>query len=190
MKYRNIGIDIDCTLTELMEPTIRIMAAYYGKPVPKMEDIQDYNLSTVFGITEEESLEFWKNCERELVEKAVLSINRYISILKNFVSRGSKVYIITNRSVDLYKETYNWLVDNGVHFDELVLTSGQSKVPAIKRLGVDVMIDDNPTVFREVAESGLDTVMVCVDYGYNQDVVCDFRMDLMGEVRSNVKTTA
>ena len=177
-----VGIDIDCTLTELFDPTIEKMAAFYDKPIPSMDMVRDYNLSTAFNITEEESLAFWGAHEADLVVTSKLSKERHQSIVNNYIEAGSEIYIITNRPRKHLKATYQWLVENDVSFDHLIHTDGKSKIPHIKRLGIEVMIDDNPTVFREAFEQGITTKMVCVDYPYNIDAPCHARMTLEGEV--------
>ena len=101
-----VGIDIDCTLTELFDPTIEKMATFYDKPIPSMDMIRDYNLSTAFNITEEESLAFWRAHEADLVVTSKLSKERHQSIVNNYIEDGSEIYIITNRPRKHLEATY------------------------------------------------------------------------------------
>lgn len=186
MTYKRVGIDIDNTITHLMSPTIEIMANYYEKPLPEFEQISDYNLSSVFGVTEEESFDFWNEKEHEIVKKSILNESTLKLIFDTYVSKDTEVYFITNRDHDrYYKDTFRWLVDNKVPFTKLIHTSGKSKVDLLKNLNIEVMVDDKPELFEEVAlrkQLGkLKTRMVCVDYPFNQHSVCDDRISVSGE---------
>lgn len=182
-KKNSVAIDIDCTLTELMYPTIHRMAAYFGKPVPKMHQMKDYNLSTAFGISLEESLMFWESNEEFLVKDSVLSEVRYKSIYNNWVGDTTKVYMITNRPIKYHEETKKWLDDHKIKHDGLIMTGGHTKAEALWSKKIELIVDDNPDVFLDIVKYKLDTTTVCVDYPYNQSAPSDLRMDLGGNIR-------
>lgn len=173
-----IGIDVDCVLTEL-KPTMEFMAEYFNKPVARFDQIKDYNLSSAYGITEEESLIFWKEEEHKICKYSVPSTERIQSIFDNFVEDTSEIYVITSRNESLREVTENWLLDNNINYDVLIMTSGVCKKETIEELGLDIMIDDKPDLFWAM-EDNLDTTMVCVDYEYNATVPSELRMSREG----------
>lgn len=169
-----VGIDIDCVLTKL-EPTIEHMAEYFNKPVAKLKDVTDYNLSEAYGVSDEETLEFWKEEERYLCETAVLAKGRVETIYDLIVDKDTSVVIVTSRSKEYVEETSKWLEDNEIKHDMLVMTSGECKKPIIDYFGFDYMVDDKPELFH--AMEGSDTTMICVDYEYNKSAPAVIRLD-------------
>lgn len=183
--YERILIDIDNTITSLL-PTMVEMARYFHRPVPKIEEITDYNLSSVFGIPETEAMTFWQTMEYRLCEHSIVAFERFSNILEQFVGDGTRIYIITNRNEKFREVTEKWLELNNIKYDELHFTSGKSKTELIQELEIDAVVDDKPALFSEVmnikmgrAEDGLsiyDCDMICVDYPYNRYSPCDIRI--------------
>lgn len=169
MRAKRIGIDIDNCLTKI-DYVLEVMADYYGKPVPQLEDITDYNLSSVFGVSEADSREFWENTEAELIKNAVPQRGVLDHILATHTDDETEIYIITNRDYKYYDITHKWLRDNGIPFLLLIHTSGESKRDIINKLRLDIMVDDKPSLFEEMRLGN--TRMVCVDYAYNRHVPC------------------
>lgn len=180
-EIKKVGIDLDNTLSEL-NPTLKMLSEYYNKPIMTIEDVKDYNLSSIYGVNHEESRKFWSEVEHEICEKSELATLRFESIYSNFVQKDTKVYIITNRHEKYREITENWLKINAIPYDKLVMTSGKSKIPILKGLNIDWMIDDKPHLFHEVVEKNVKTKMVCVDYEYNKGVPCHIRMTREGEI--------
>lgn len=181
IECKRIGLDLDNCLTRL-KPTIQMMAEYYNKPMPELEDIKTYNLSDVFNVTPELDGNFWEEMELEAIVNSEFNEAVYNSVFDNLVERDVEVYIITNRHEKYREATEKWLVQNCVPYMQLVMTSGASKVEVLKELEIDVMLDDKPDLFHEVAEANIDTKMICVDYPYNQNVECFLRLDREGEM--------
>lgn len=177
--YERVGFDIDNCITNL-DLTLEIMADYYNQPTPKIDDITDYNLSSVFGITAEESRVFWEEMEYELCAGAEMNQERLDRLFRLFTHGDTEVYIITNRDIKYYDITKKWLQDNLIPFDKLIMTSGVSKVDVLKRFDIELMVDDKPDLFEEAKAAGLKTKMVCIDYPYNRHVDCDMRLSREG----------
>lgn len=179
---KKIGIDIDCTMTDL-DIVLKKMSEHYEVDSVEVEDVKDYNISSVYGITEEEAELFWKNHEGWICENSVLNKKRFEKIKEMFVEEGDSVFIMTSRANEFADVTAQWLEDNEIEHDVLLLTDGRSKLPIIKHFNLDIMIDDKPELFSEVkSDESLNTKMVCVDYAYNKEVDCDIRIDREGNV--------
>lgn len=179
---RKIGIDIDNTLSSL-DVVLEAMAKHYNKPIPEIDDILDYNISSVYGISEEEALEFWEKNERWICTESNKSPILSKTIKDNFIHDNSEIYIITARNEKYQEETAKWLEENNIKYDMLIMTNGRSKKPIIEHFNLDMMIDDKPDLFYEMEDS--DTTMVCVDYGYNKGVPCDIRITREGKILKN-----
>lgn len=182
IKKNIVGIDIDCVLTEL-KPTMEHMADYFDMPVAGFDKITDYNLSNVYDVPEEATLEFWKKEEKYLCETAEPAIDRIKSIYDTFVDEDTTILVITSRSSKYAEVTAQWLEENNIEHDMLILTSGACKKPFIEHFKLDYMIDDKPDLFQAMVES--DTTMVCVDYEYNKNVPTTLRMTRDGKLYRN-----
>lgn len=176
---KKIGIDIDNTLSSL-DVVLEAMAKHYDKPIPEIDDILDYNISSVYGISEEEAVDFWVKNERWICSESNKCPILTKAIRDNFLHDESEIYIITARNGKYQEETAKWLEDNGIKHHMLIMTDGKSKKPIIEHFNLDMMIDDKPDLFYEMKDS--DTTMVCVDYGYNKSVPCDIRITREGKI--------
>lgn len=182
---KKLGIDIDNTITSL-ELTLDEMAKYYDKIPPTVDDIKDFNLSTVYGITAEESKKFWMEREWYLIQNAEVAEIRFTNMLELFADKDTEIYIITNRPARYQFETAEWLERHAIQYKELHVVQ-ESKTKLIQELELDVMIDDKPDLFYEVqtAKNNHERIkarMVCIDYEYNKHVPCDIRLDRDGRV--------
>lgn len=177
--YKRIAIDIDNTLTEL-DYVLEVMADYYGKEVPTVEMIKDYNLSSVYGISPDEAYSFWIDKELEICEKSVLAEDRVENMLRQFVEFDTEVYIITNRHPRYFNATQKWLIENYIPHKRLIMTGGGSKIDVLNQYDIELLIDDKPSIFYEAVEKGYRGLMICIDYEYNKEVPCDIRLDREG----------
>ena len=176
---RKIGIDIDNTITSL-DIVLEAMAKHYDKPIANPDDVLDYNISGVYGISEEEAVDFWMKNERWICSESNKCPILTKTIRDNFLHDESEIYIITARHGKYQEETAKWLEENDIKYHMLIMTDGRSKKTIIEHFNLDMMIDDKPDLFYEMEDS--DTTMVCVDYGYNKSVPCDIRITREGKV--------
>lgn len=188
LKCKRVGIDLDNTITELM-PTLVDMAKYYGEEVPSVDQIKDFNLSSVFGVSEQESKIYWQEREWFLIKNAEVSESRLSSILESFADHDTEIHFITNRPPRFYFETKKWLERNSIKHKSLQVFQG-SKLNAIRDLDLDVMVDDKPDLFYEIQNKKnnherIRTRMVCVDYPYNKYAPCDYRMSRDGKIKTS-----
>lgn len=178
---KRIGLDLDNTLTKL-DIVLEAMAKHYHKPLASVDDVNDYNISSVYGVSKEESLDFWNKYEKWICNKSNKCPILTKTIKDNFLHDESEIYIITARNSKYQEETAQWLEENGIKYHMLIMTNGKSKKPFIEHFKLDMMIDDKPDLFYEMKDS--DTRMVCVDYLYNKDVPCDIRITREGKLLS------
>lgn len=178
-EIKRIGLDLDNTLTKL-DIVLEVMAEHYQKPLVSVDNVTDYNISSAYGVSKEESLDFWSKYERWICNKSNKCPILTKTIEDNFLHEESQIYIITARNSKYQEETAQWLEKNGIKYHMLIMTDGKSKKPIIEHFNLDMMIDDKPDLFYEM--EGSKTKMVCVDYAYNKDVPCDIRITREGKV--------
>lgn len=185
-KCKKLGLDLDNTVTEL-DFTLVEMAKFYGKEIPSVDDITDFNLSEIFNISWGESRDFWESHEHYLIENAVVAETRLSKMLEMFADKETEIYIITNRPKQHYDITKEWLNRCCISHKELHVVQG-SKAELIGELELDVMIDDKPDLFYEALEVKDNyekyPLMAIVDYEYNKLIPCDVRIDRNGDVIS------
>lgn len=181
MKHERIGLDIDGTLSS-HDKVLELMAEFYEKPIINIEDVVDYNISSIYGISEVDSLEFWENIEHIVCADSAFAEKRTRRIYEEFVKDDSEIYLITSRNEKYRDVTEKWLKNHGISYKTLIMTGGVSKVDLIEQHKIDIMVDDKAELFYEVNKRGLDTTMVCIEYGYNIGAPCDILMNRNGEI--------
>lgn len=159
-----IGIDIDDTLTYLHDIKIKIAKQYikeHNLPY-KLVRTDTYLFSEMFDWPIEECDKFWfANADKMLAEvKARQYAAEVISKLKH---NGHKILIITARTkewhADPYKLSYDWLVQNNIPFDELLVEYTDKTQICIDKK-VDLFIDDRPKTLVKLNEVGIKTIMI------------------------------
>lgn len=180
--YRTIGLDIDNTLTHI-DVALQKIAEEFNLNTIHVSSVYDYDLCVCFGISGVKTDRFWTEREREIITESKLSEERYKSILNQFGNASTNYHIITSRHEKYRDMTEKWLKDNNVFYDKLIMTSGMSKIPFMKELNIDLMVDDLPSLFTNVdKDDSINTDMACVEYPYNFDVPKKYLMDLQGNV--------
>lgn len=139
-----LGIDIDNTLTN-NDTERKLFSEFFN--VKLDETITDHWATYV--VTPEQHKEFWSKNLKEIVTDSPLENNVLEMIKKEFVKNADSIYIITARPIEFYSETYNWLKENNVPFDKLIMNGGESKIKYIKELSINVMIDDQTSLFDD-----------------------------------------
>lgn len=142
----NIGIDLDDTIADTAQSFF-----YYGTKFNKERNIKhkiqerEWDFDKSFGWNEENIQDFFKTYLEKLFigldpkQDAVDTIN----LLKK---EGHKIIIITARSVEHIKNTYeiceNWLKEKNINVDKIVI-NGKDKAKECKENNIDIFIDDS-----------------------------------------------
>lgn len=180
--YKTIGLDIDNTLTHI-DVALEKIADEFNLETISVEDVYDYDLCVCFGISGEHTQRFWNEREFEIITESKLAEERYKQILHKFGTRLSKYHIITSRHEKYRKLTEDWLKKNNIEYDKLIMTGGESKIPYLKDLKIELMVDDLPSLFHDVYNNDdVKTHMACVRYPYNLEAPRKYLMDLQGNL--------
>lgn len=81
---------------------------------------------------------------------------------------GHRVTLISNRVYPHYTNAYfttkNWLDENHLYYDDLVLSTSSDKSQECRDYNIDIMYDDNPYNCRQLINSGIDCSLVGTNY--------------------------
>ena len=79
-------------------------------------------------------------------------------------------YYITHIPEHLLESRIKWLRDNG--YPEKPVIDSDDKLASMRRLGVDILIDDKPEIVKEVNKAGLLAIQY-VPYYYGNEMMVD-----------------
>lgn len=171
-----IGVDIDGVLTNLLKlckkDFFQFSKKINGKGIFRK---QARSLAEIFGVTQEQDYEFWKDYNWVYAEniKYYPTASKY---LKKLRERGHKIYIITSREYagqnSELGQKMRTLIETslqkeGILYDKIFYTSEtKSKKQVIVDNNVDVLIDDS---FWNLEEATKLIPAICFDQIYNRD---------------------
>lgn len=186
-KYKSIVVDIDNTLTELQYTMDKITEVFDREMITE-EDVFDFNLKKVAGLTDEEDDLFWSKYEKEVVENVPYVKNR-VEKVKEYVDLDylEKIHLVSNRPKSLRKSTLEWLENNNIEYTTLELIGDEYKENVIRNRypNAEAIFDDNPKVISGIRNHAktkhIDTWLI--DYPYNRTTPANYIIcNVSGEV--------
>ena len=188
----NIGIDLDDTITNIQSEMKK-----YAKIFDKENNGQGiinkdkYLVGEMYGWNDEIRDKFFNTYRKKVICNAKIR-NDVIRIFSKWHQLGYKIIIITARNskyyLNPYMETYNWLKENNIPFDQLVVESSDKK-SICSRLNINFYIDDMPINCNRVNEI-TDTMVFIMDngnnYGENKGIIRVKSFKEMDKVIENV----
>lgn len=165
MKKLGIGVDIDGTLTD---PSYFIphLNEYFKKNIG-LDEPHVYDYAKLYETTPEEIRHFFTHVKSNVMFESNLLDHAKETVLD--LARKNNVYIITARRPELYDKTREWLDRKGLSRIELICTGEPDKSPVAKDLEVRYFLEDHPTASVDIANSGIDVVLM--DAPYNKETV-------------------
>ena len=148
----NIGIDIDDTISETFETLLPYSQKYTIEDLKRksninlLGDLSDhFYIVHINGWNEQEAVVFWKKYYEEILRE--VNIKKFAAEnITRLKQEGHKIYLITARwdmRANCVEEiTKNWLKENKVEYDELILNASD-KLSIAKEKNIDVFIDDS-----------------------------------------------
>ncbi|MGL5693145.1 MAG: 5' nucleotidase, NT5C type [Peptostreptococcaceae bacterium] len=164
MSNLNICIDIDGTITSPYHflPYLNNM---YNMELTE-EDWITIDWTKLYGDNIEELLSKFHNeyvnayIEAEVVEYAREIIDE--------IGMNNKLYFVTARNQELTELTTNWLNNKGFSNIEVYLLGSDYKIEKANELKCDIFIEDNPNNAIQIANAGIDVILM--DANYNKNV--------------------
>jgi len=157
----NIGIDIDDTIAETFETLLPYSQKYTIEDLKKKSNIDlkgdlSNHLYIVYvnGWNEPEAVTFWEKYYAEILRE--LNIKKFAAeVINKLKQEGHKIYLITARwdmRADNVKEiTEQWLRDNNVVYDELIINASD-KLKIAQEKKIDIFIDDSFNNCKSIAD--------------------------------------
>lgn len=142
-------LDIDNTLTSI-DLVLRLMEGYFGKEKVEWQDITSYTIGEIFNITQNEDKDFW-NKYSPFISKLSTVNQPVVDRINNIINDNDNVIIVTARPEIERDITKEWLKRNNIKHDKLLLVGKEPKIKTIEKLELNVIIDDNPNVFKDIS---------------------------------------
>ena len=158
----NICIDIDGTITT-EDAWVKSAVKYFKKFISK-EDITEYEIYKVLGVTPEEYDGFYKACGEKMHEKAPLR-GQAKKVLKA-LNKKHQLYYVTAREEKMRNATEKWMRKNHLPNVPLHMTGSHYKVERAEALSCDVFIEDRYENAVQLALAGYQVILM--DCLYNQ----------------------
>ncbi|GAA0107777.1 hypothetical protein PMY56_11470 [Clostridium tertium] len=165
MKKFNICIDIDGTITDAyywLEPCNR-----YFKTNIKENEVTEYSIPKILGISEERYLEFYEKYKYELHSKQ--KIREHVRYVINELSLYSNIYFVTAREKNLALLTHGYLRKNSIYYDNLYLLGSHYKVDKARELNCNIFIEDNYSNAIDLSNAGFKVLLI--NTNYNKDPI-------------------
>jgi uncharacterized protein len=162
MKSLNICVDIDGTVTDGYY-WLELSNKHFSKDV-KREQVTQYDIPTVLGVTNEEYDEFYKKYKIEIHSKD--PIKKHAKEILEKLSIKHKIYFITARDTELKETTHSYFREYEIHYDGIFMLGSHYKLDQAKDLCCDIFIEDNYNTASELAEAGIRVLLM--DHYYNR----------------------
>ncbi|AWE07543.1 hypothetical protein DCE79_09205 [Lysinibacillus sp. 2017] len=168
-----IGFDIDDTLIDLRRHAFHL----YNKKLQKnigidiFETIPTVEIHEPFGLTAEQGGQMWKESMEEIYFTDCPSFEGAKEMLHMLAQEGHEIYYITSRPKHYCAKTREWVKAQGFPVVDERFYCGMKdneKINIIKKLNLDVYVDDKPTVLNTL--EGTSTKSIVKDHSYNQHV--------------------
>lgn len=156
----NICIDIDGTITDAYY-WIHLANKYFNKSV-KEEDVTSYEMSEVFGISEEEYRGFYNKYIEEIHMQA--TIREDVQEVLALLSAHHDLYFITARDQKLEKLTIDFMKKNKIPYDDIYVLGSHYKVDKARELDCDIFIEDNYNNAIQLSLAGFDVILMDTNY--------------------------
>lgn len=163
MKKKRLGIDIDGTVTC---PTtfVPFINESFNKNIT-LDDIKEYNLIPLIGISEKE---FWQWMDQN--ESRIYSESPLATFAKKTISgwhnQHELIYISARRN-HLLDITYDWFSKHNIPFNHIELVGKHDKIEKVNEHNIDIFFEDNYDNACSISE-GCNIPVLLFDTPYNR----------------------
>lgn len=163
MSSYRIGVDIDGTVTD-PATFIPYLNQAFNKNL-SFDQITQYHLAPLYGITEEQFLEWFLKSEG-LIYAAADPAAGAPEVLKAWKKQHQLIFI-SARHVNHYQLTLDWFHKHDLPYHCIDLLGSHRKVEKAQEHNVDLFLEDKLDNANELAEE-LDIPIILFDTPYNQ----------------------
>ena len=180
---RILGIDIDDCICNTFEMD-KASAIYYAEKnginlTKEMKDTLYYHVPSVFGFTDEQELDFFKQEKQFIMKHNYMYPKVFVKeVISKLIEKGFKIYFITSRDNIFWngnakKYSKKWLKKFGIKYTAL-FADVKNKFELCKSLNVDYIIEDNVKFVEAVNKVDIASILIKADY--NKDYVNDLNI--------------
>lgn len=163
-----IGIDIDDTIADTYEVSFAYAQKYTIEQLSRSGEIKEsvsnnhMYLESMHGWNEQEARNFWHTYYAEIIKK-IKPLTFAVETINKLKEEGHEIIFITARwhepGFDIEGDTFKWLKENGICYDEIVLNA-QKKAEIALDKKIDLFIDDSFKNCQGVANAGVKTFLM------------------------------
>ena len=158
-----IGIDIDGTITD-PSTFVPYLNKGFGRTLA-YEDLKEYDLSKVLGISSSEFINWFISNELTIYKEAPVA-QHLKTVIDSWVGSYELAFVSAREPYHL-TVTCNWLDKHMIHYDELHLVGSKSKTGIIEKRGIQLFIEDNYENACKISESN-NIPVILLNTPYNQ----------------------
>lgn len=162
-KKKRMGLDIDGTITD-PNTFIPYLNKHFKKQLT-LDDLIEYDLTSILGITE---IEFWDWMglhEATIYKEAPLALNAE-QILHEWTKDHDLIYI-TARREHLAEITHQWFHTRSLPYDHIELVGKHDKLDAVRKHKLDIFFEDKHDNAVAIAEE-FNIPVILMDTPYNR----------------------
>lgn len=160
MKNLNICIDIDGTITDPYY-WLSYANSYFNSNVSENQ-ITSYNIAEVLNVKDIDYLKFYEKCKFEIHSKQELRDN--VKKVLNELYKSNNIYFVTARDKSLELLTFQYLKNNEIPFDKVLVLGTYNKVPSANELQCDVFIEDSYDNAISLSNAGFKVILIDTNY--------------------------
>ncbi len=168
-----IGIDIDGVLTDIEQWQLDYGGKYFSELGKSVINKDGYEITEIFGVTDELDSQFWNEYLYEYVTKE--PSRKFASeVIKKLKAKGNEIYIVTARYLadrrtregqEMREIVVKWLNEQEIYYDKIIF-SPEDKLENCKKNNIDVMIEDKVENINNIS---IAIPVICFHAGYNKE---------------------
>ncbi len=164
-----IGIDIDGVISNFNDELLKEYINHDKnlRNTGIINENADHIFRGMFDWSKEENDNFYYN-NIERIAKKLKPLWKAKETIKQLRKEENEIYIISSRDngeyTNPYEMTINWLRDNDIEYDKLILTDKRQKGKICKENNVDIMIDDSINNCMDVSENGIKVLLMATRF--------------------------
>lgn len=176
-KKCNIGIDIDNVISNFDEELLKEFLKHDTelRNTGIINENADYITRGMFDWSKEELDSFYyANIER--IAKSLKTIDKAQEYIRKLKEEGYGIYIVSGRNngeySDAYQMTVNWLENEKIEYDKLILTNSKNSLEKAKiclENDISIMIDDSARILLEAYNRGITTLLMDTNYNRKEE---------------------
>lgn len=164
MSNLNICIDIDGTITSPYH-FISYLNEMYNKNI-KEEEVTTVYWSKLYDEDSDKLMKKFHDRYMHSYGEAEL-VEGVLDVLDELYGENN-LYFVTAREEGLKDVTLNWLEKNGLSKIHIYMLGSDYKIEKARELNCDIFIEDNPLNAMQLAEGGINVLLI--DTNYNKDI--------------------